>query len=209
MTKSYLILLVFIFSFFAFSHPGRTNSKGCHNNTKTNEYHCHAAKTTNKKEQQSKSYDRKNWSHWEVINGQNTRQRVLIQEGLIKPSFNTKGKVISGKWYDPYTDKIFTDPSDLDIDHFVPLKAAYLAGADDWNPSRKKKFANYMNDENHLIAVAKSQNRSKGAKNPLAWLPPNNDYHCFYVQNYIDIKEEWLLDVSPALYEVETKECST
>ena len=40
----YALLAIFLISLSlssAFSHSGRTNSEGCHNQTSNNSYHCH------------------------------------------------------------------------------------------------------------------------------------------------------------------------
>ena len=67
-------------------------------------------------------YRRDQWG-WidEDGDGQNTRIEVLIAESEIPVTFtnNESTKVASGQWTDPYTGKIFTDPSDLDIDHIA------------------------------------------------------------------------------------------
>ena len=43
--KAILILMAtFLLSIVSFAHKGRTNSKGCHMNRKTGEYHCHKKK---------------------------------------------------------------------------------------------------------------------------------------------------------------------
>ncbi len=39
-----LILLLFFLTKNVYSHGGRTNSKGCHNNRKTGDFHCHNSK---------------------------------------------------------------------------------------------------------------------------------------------------------------------
>lgn len=45
--KMYLLLMLGLvfFSNNIFSHGGRTNSEGCHNNRKTSSYHCHGLKS--------------------------------------------------------------------------------------------------------------------------------------------------------------------
>jgi hypothetical protein len=44
------ILFLLIISKPAFSHPGRTNAEGCHNDRKTGQYHCHNAGSGSKVE---------------------------------------------------------------------------------------------------------------------------------------------------------------
>ena len=47
------IVLALVLCSIAISHPGRTNSEGCHTNRKTGEYHCHG-KTRNNSSSKSK-----------------------------------------------------------------------------------------------------------------------------------------------------------
>ena len=46
--------------------------------------------------------------------------------------------VASGRWTDTYSYGVYTDPSELDIDHVVPLQNAYLSGGWKWT-SRSAK----------------------------------------------------------------------
>lgn len=145
------------------------------------------------------SYSRSDYKHWidEDHDCQNTRQEVLISESLEKVELDSKGcKVIAGKWFDPYTDQYFYDPTQLDIDHFVPLKHAHLSGANKWSRARKISYANDLKNPLTLIAVAKSANRSKGDKSPSQWLPQNKKYHCQYLKNWLIVKDYWQLAIS-------------
>lgn len=139
-------------------------------------------------------YDRKLYKHWidEDKDCQDTRQEVLISESIEPVALDDIGcRVVSGRWYDPFTDNTFTDPSDLDIDHLVPLKEAHLSGAHSWTASMREKYANDLNNPDSLIAVSKSANRSKGAKDVAQWLPSNEDFHCEYVRRWVAVKETW------------------
>ena len=42
--------------------------------------------------------------------------------------------------------------------------------------AKRKAFANELKDSEHLIAVAASANRSKGAKDPAEWFPPQQGF---------------------------------
>ena len=44
-----IIIISFLFNNFSFSHSGKTNSEGCHNDTKNKTYHCHNKKNKNQK----------------------------------------------------------------------------------------------------------------------------------------------------------------
>ncbi|WP_375545645.1 GmrSD restriction endonuclease domain-containing protein [Janibacter hoylei] len=52
------------------------------------------------------------------------------------------GRVPSGDWYSEYDGASFTDGSDLDIDHVVPLAEAWRSGADSWSAQEREDFAN-------------------------------------------------------------------
>lgn len=152
----------------------------------------------NQQQQIKTSYSRKDYHHWidEDQDCQNTRQEVLISESIEQVELDKKGcKVIAGKWYDPYTDQYFSDPSELDVDHLVPLKYAHLSGANQWSKFKKKNYANDLKNPQTLIAVAKSANRSKGDKPPSAWLPQNQKYHCQYLKDWLVVVKYWQLTI--------------
>lgn len=128
---------------------------------------------------------------------QNTRQEVLIRDAEAPPTLSEDGcKVIKGLWNDPYTGEIFTNPKDLDIDHLVPLKNAYISGADQWDKEKRVKYANYLGNDYHLIAVKASENRKKSDKGPEKYLPPKKDYQCQYVSDWTKVKNEWKLSIN-------------
>ena len=140
-------------------------------------------------------YNRKDYRHWidEDRDCQNTRNEVLIQESLDPVSFKSnKGcKVLSGRWLGAFTGQIFNNPKQLDIDHLVPLKEAHDSGAHAWSKPRKWEYANDMSHPDHLIAVSSRANRSKGAKDPSEWLPPDRSYWRHYAQAWVGIKIRW------------------
>jgi hypothetical protein len=143
---------------------------------------------------QNPSYSRKDWKHWidQDEDGQTTRHEVLIAESLVYPQLSSNSKaVISGIWYDKYTDTTFSNPSALDIDHLVPLGEAHKSGGCHWTADKKMEFANALMHEEELIAVSKEANRAKGQKDPAKWLPKNEDYLCEYISNWIVVKDRW------------------
>jgi hypothetical protein len=139
-------------------------------------------------------YDRDLYGDWIDTDGdcQDTRQEVLIAESLIPVQFDSWGcNVVSGQWLDPYTGQTFTDPSDLDIDHVVPLAEAHRSGASHWLPQLRTQFANDLLFPGSLIAVSASANRSKGDRDPADWLPPNPAFQCDYVRAWVMAKGYW------------------
>lgn len=140
------------------------------------------------------SYQRHAFGHWqdEDKDCQNTRHEVLISSSLSKPTLtNDSCQVIKGNWYDDYTGKIITEANKLDIDHIVPLKYAWLRGADQWTKHKRIQFSN---DPLNLKAVSSSSNRSKGAKGYSKWLPSNESYRDDYVRLFLSVCNKYELD---------------
>ena len=196
------------------AHGGGLDGLGCHHNKKAGGYHCHrgdlAGQSFGSKVEAQKtmssgalptplpiktqSYKRKLYRHWIDADGdcQNTRQEVLIEESVEPVVLDDKGcKVLSGRWYDPYTGQTFTNPRELDIDHLVPLAEAHRSGGYSWDAKMRKAFANDLSDTRSLIAVKASANRSKSDRDPAQWLPINETYHCEYVAAWIAVKQLW------------------
>ena len=146
------------------------------------------------------AYDRHDWKHWTDSDGdcQDARQEVLVTESRIGPDFRTdrKCRVTSGEWLAPYSNTVVTDPGKLDIDHMVPLGNAHVSGASSWSANQRERYANYLDDPQHLIAVTASANRSKGARGPEDWKPANRSYWCQYAVDWITIKDDWGLTVT-------------
>ena len=147
-------------------------------------------------------YDRDEWNHWIDENGdcQNTRHEVLIEESFETVTYtnDTFCSVSTGKWFGNYTGQYYYNASELDIDHFIPLKNAHQSGGYNWSSAKKEEFANYRLDPDNLIAVNLSANRSKGAKGPDEWKPSNTEYWCEYAYDWIRIKDYWNLTATQA-----------
>lgn len=138
-------------------------------------------------------YDRNTWGTWsdDDKDGVNVRTEVLIKESNPEKLVIKDNKVISGEWVCPYTGKVITDPTKVDIDHTVPLYEAYVSGGDNWGKELKKRYFNYTKRDYHLIVTSISANRSKGSKDPSQWMPKYNG--CEYLFKWITIKSEWNL----------------
>ena len=145
-------------------------------------------------------YSRSQWNHWTDEDGdcQDARQETLISESLIAVTFESERqcRVETGRWYGAFAGIYVDDPGDLDIDHLVPLKNAHDSGGWAWDPTRKEQYANYLGDADHLIAVTKGANRSKGAKGPEDWRPPDEGYWCQYATDWTEVKMEWGLSMT-------------
>lgn len=129
----------------------------------------------------------------------NTRAMILIRDSESPVEYNPKNNcaVYSGTWKDPYTDTIINQAKDLDIDHFVPLKNAYSSGAFDWQPSKRCNYANFIHNKFHLLSVSNIENRKKSDRGPEEYMPPNKNYACQYVEQWLKVKLLWKLNVTP------------
>ena len=208
--KKFILLLILITSYSALAHSGRTNSKGCHDNKKRGEYHCHNSKSRPTPSTQnivnsvpkgvtvgSFAYNRKDWPHWVDADNdcQDARAEILIRDSKSGVRFkrNKPCNVSWGEWIDPYTGKKFYKASDIDIDHIVPLAHAHEVGGKLWSREQKRAFAN---DFENLLAVEDNANQSKGAQPPQDWMPHAKSYHCKYVKKWRYIKNKYALDES-------------
>ena len=143
------------------------------------------------------AYERAAFGHgWADDDGDclNTRHELLVKlsTALVTRDGNPC-TVTRGRWLDPYTDRVFHDARQLDIDHLVPLKWAWEHGAAQWSPEKRQAFAN---DEANLFAVQASVNREKGARGPLDWLPPNGAFACQYTVRFQRIVKTYGLALS-------------
>ena len=221
------MLLAFVSSV-SFAHSGGQDKNGGHYDRSTGLYHCHKAycvqKSSGQKEIKVKEtsfstvsarvpasqgeYNRKDWPHWIDSDGdcQNTRSEALIDASKVPVKFkrNKSCNVSHGQFYDPYTNKTFTQASKLDIDHIVPLEDAHETGGFAWTKDKRRTFAN---DPQNLIPVDLSANRSKGAKNPLEWMPENKQYQCEYLARWIVIKQKYRLHIRTGVKQMYRKGC--
>ena len=127
-------------------------------------------------------YDRSDWNHWIDNDGDclDTRHELLLRESLTSVTFkqNSNCKVAGGLWFGPFLGKFFTESSDLDLDHVIPLKWAHTHGGWRWTAEQKQVFAN---DYENLMLVDDGRNQSKGSRGPGEWMPDSSAYHCMYV----------------------------
>lgn len=142
-------------------------------------------------------YSRALYEHWTDDDGdcQDTRQEVLIRDSVVPVRLSPDGcRVESGRWIDPYTGATVTHPSDLDIDHLVPLAEAHRSGADTWDESWRRAYANDLLSPLTLVATTASANRSKSDGDPLSWMPGDPRRWCPYVRAWVAVKGRWGLE---------------
>ncbi|KAH7345656.1 hypothetical protein B0J17DRAFT_563407 [Rhizoctonia solani] len=155
------------------------------------------ASLTVEAESNSPAYDRDLFPHWITISGTcNTRETVLKRDGTNVVTDSACAST-SGTWKSVYDGATWTAASDLDIDHVVPLKEAWVSGARTWTTARRQSFANDLTRP-QLIAVTDNVNQSKGDKDPAEWMPPLSSYYCTYVRAWVTVKYYYDLSVDSA-----------
>jgi hypothetical protein len=129
----------------------------------------------------------------------NTRAKVLIQSSEVPVTFANHGCAVThGQWQDPYSNRQYTDASDIQIDHVVPLKNSYVSGGWKWDAKKRCLYANFRGNDYHLLAVNGPDNMKKGDRTPEKFMPPNKAYSCKYLSIWLKIKLIWNLAMIPS-----------
>ena len=141
-------------------------------------------------------YDRDLCPHWDYVGDDcDVRDLVLIAEARTGPSTGRSCPVGTGRWLSAFDGVTVRNPSELDVDHMVPLAEAWGSGARGWTTAVREAYANDIGYAGSLIAVTASSNRSKGDQDPAEWLPPRVSYRCTYISHWIAVKWRWRLTV--------------
>jgi hypothetical protein len=142
-------------------------------------------------------YSRDKFPHWITISGAcNTRETVLKRDGTSVVT-DSSCAATSGRWFSPYDGATWTQASDVDIDHIVPLADAWRTGASSWTTAKRQQFANDLSDP-QLIAVTDNVNQAKGDQTPATWKPPLTSFWCTYAKMWVHTKSRFALTVNSA-----------
>ena len=160
---------------------------------------------------QKVDYQRSEWKHWIGTPGTScwdTREAVLYRDaeqgspvlldknGGITSDKGSACSIKSGKWVDPYSGTVFTNPADLDVDHMVPLSYTAQHGGQAWDSKKKQDYANDLTNSKHLLAVSASENRSKGDNGPSEYKPKTN--LCQYGMDWTSVTKTWNISITQA-----------
>jgi len=142
-------------------------------------------------------YSRDLFPHWSTVSGAcNTRETVLKRDGInVVQASNCAAT--SGTWVSPFDGATWKAASDVDIDHMVPLKNAWVSGANKWTTAKRQQFANDL-VRPALWAVTDDVNQNKSDKSPDAWKPPLTSFYCTYAKSWIAVKYYWVLTITSA-----------
>lgn len=138
---------------------------------------------------------------WKDVDGNScdTRNDILARD--LENTELTDGKtceIASGTLDDPYTGERIDfergpNSGDVQIDHIVALKNAWMTGAHAWDDTTREQVAN---DPLNLLASDGPANMGKGADDASQWLPENEDYRCEYVASQVAVKAKYDLWVT-------------
>ncbi|SHH29515.1 Protein of unknown function [Jatrophihabitans endophyticus] len=145
-------------------------------------------------------YDRDLFKTWidEDGDGCDTREEVLLAEATKAPTKGSGCTLSGGQWRSWYDGETWTDKSDVDIDHVVPLGEVWTSGGYGWSASRRQAYANDLGDDRTLEAVTDNVNQSKGDRDPAEWMPPAASAACKYVEYWVAVKTRWNLTADAA-----------
>ncbi|WP_017598118.1 HNH endonuclease family protein [Nocardiopsis lucentensis] len=143
-------------------------------------------------------YDRSLFPHWADVQGNcSARQVVLLRDGHDVVT-DSRCQPTSGSWWSSFDSTwVYDEPSQISVDHMVPLSEAWKTGARYWSTSQRRDFANDV-DSPQLWLATPSSNSSKGDDDPSEWMPPNTAVHCDYVKAWVNVKYRYDLTVTHA-----------
>lgn len=128
----------------------------------------------------------------------NTRGKVLVRDSQGEVGYSSNGcTVYTGEWDDPYTGRMHYDSREIQIDHLVALKNAYMTGAHEWDQAKRCLYANYMGNDFHLLSVNGRENLKKSDYSPADYVPPNRRYTCEFLKSWLSVKLIWSLRMTP------------
>ena len=130
--------------------------------------------------------------------GCNTRYEVLIAEATTKPTIGSGCTLTGGRWYS-YYDGLLDAPSDLDIDHLVPLAEAWDSGARTWTAAQRAG----VRERPRRCAATWSRSPTTSTRPRATRTRPTGcrrtgQRRCRYVAEWTAVKIRWRLTVDTA-----------
>lgn len=96
--------------------------------------------------------------------------------------------------HDPYSGDVL-DYENAEVDHILPLSAAWDLGAHSWSAAERIRFAN---DPANLILVNRKANQAKSDLLPSQWLPSERGARCWYVGRVFTVAAAYELPLPEA-----------
>ncbi|WP_297849960.1 HNH endonuclease family protein [uncultured Corynebacterium sp.] len=105
---------------------------------------------------------------------------------------------------DPYTGELL-QPDDVEIDHVIPLRAAWDIGAFRWPDKKRLAFAN---DPLNLVVTSRAANQSKSDALPSEWVPMDASARCAYAQRIGEVARKYGLALPKPDVRAMRRQCS-
>ena len=169
------------------AHPGNTATDGCHFERSTGSRHCHNEPDPEPAvpgetwrgivvapERRCSPYDRSDYSYPQAIEAQ-----IIARQGGL---------------FSPYTDEVFANRRESDIEHIVATSEAHDSGACAWPQARRRAFARDL--DNLTLASPELNRGEKQAKDFAQWQPARNK--CWMAETIVAVKRKHALTVDRA-----------
>ncbi|MEX3505711.1 HNH endonuclease family protein [Corynebacterium sp. LK2510] len=142
---------------------------------------------------------------WAHVDGECSTRDVAMAAAFAAPSCaDLPGDAQIPPITDPYTGEPLR-PGDVELDHLVPLAAAWDLGAHAWPPQRRVEFAN---DPRNLVVTSAAANRAKSDQLPSEWMPPNWRARCAYARQLVAVADTYDLAMPVADMRASRHACS-
>lgn len=105
---------------------------------------------------------------------------------------------------DPYTGETLL-PHEVEIDHILPVSAAWDLGAHRWDSAQRMRF---YNDPRNLVAVSSAANQAKGDKMPSEWMPAARRSRCAYGRQMVHVAKQYALPLPRSDVRAIKRSCS-
>ena len=121
-------------------------------------------------------YDRAEFGPgWAPSGSCTVREQMLADAGATL----TSCRVTAGTSTDPFTGAALDLREDIEIDHLLPLSAAWDLGAHRWTRAQREAFAN---DPLNLVVTSRAANQAKSDQLPGSWRPADRRARCWYAR---------------------------
>ncbi|OEY23326.1 DUF1524 domain-containing protein [Corynebacterium sp. Marseille-P4321] len=150
-------------------------------------------------------YDRAEFGPgWGRANGGCTTREAVLADAYGQECAVTWMAWDTAEIADPYTGQPMA-PADVEIDHILPVSAAWDLGAHTWAPHERAAF---YNDQRNLIAVSSKANQAKGDKLPSEWMPTDRRAGCAYGRRLVNVAKQYALPLPEADLKAVRRACS-
>lgn len=143
-----------------------------------------------------------------IKDGCTTRDNILYTENKGKITYkldkngNLLCKPISGEWTTSFDNhaKVYTNPTEIEVDHTVPLKNVWDNGGWNWKPWQLKAYAN-DSTPGHLNLMDNTMNSIKKDSSFDKWRPSDmfvnipTSVNCQYGSDYASVKHRWNIPI--------------